>query len=93
MADYYHTNREYLYQALNVRMGVTFSEFINRHRINHAISLMKQSPELPANDVAQQSGYSSLASFYRNFKAFEGCSPKEFLKQQQRDTASLSEKN
>lgn len=93
LADYYHTNREYLYQALNVRMGVTFSEFINRHRINHAISLMKQSPELPANDVAQQSGYSSLASFYRNFKAFEGCSPKEFLKQQQRDTASLSEKN
>ena len=39
---------------------------------------MEQQPQLPAAVVASQSGFSSQSSFYRNFKLYKGCSPKDY---------------
>lgn len=69
------TNRDYIYQAINVRMGMSFSEYINRLRVNYATQLMKDTPEMSTNEVAFRSGFSSLASFYRNFKTYQNCPP------------------
>lgn len=68
IAKLLRTNRDYIYQAINVRMGMSFSEYINRLRVNYATQLMKDTPEMSTNEVAFRSGFSSLASFYRNFK-------------------------
>jgi AraC-like DNA-binding protein len=73
------TNRTYLYQAINVERGLSFSELVNRLRVEHAVQLMRRSPEALLDEVAVQSGFSSSASFYRNFRQFQGCSPREFL--------------
>ena len=73
------TNRTYLYQAINVERGLSFSELVNRLRIEHAVQLMRRSPEALLDEIAVQSGFSSSASFYRNFRQFQGCSPREFL--------------
>ena len=70
LAQMMHTNRTYIYQAVNQQMGISFNEFINRYRIAHAKRLMASDPTLSMNDVALHSGFASLSSFYRNMKKF-----------------------
>lgn len=70
LAQMMHTNRTYIYQAVNQQMGISFNEFINRYRIAHAKRLMTSDPTLSMNDVALHSGFASLSSFYRNMKKY-----------------------
>ncbi len=70
LARMMNTNRTYIYQAINQQMGITFNEFINRQRIAYAEQLMNDNPTLSANDVAIQSGFASISSFYRNLKKY-----------------------
>ena len=70
VAQMMHTNRTYIYQAVNQQMGISFNEFINRYRIAHAKRLMASDPTLSMNDVALHSGFASLSSFYRNMKKY-----------------------
>ena len=72
------SNRNYVYQVINVDMGMSFSEYVNRLRIEHAKQLMKFNPTLSFADIAIKSGFSSSVSFYRNFRLYVGCSPQEY---------------
>ena len=71
------SNRNYLYQAINRDMGMSFNEYVNRLRIDYAEQLMAQHPEKTLNEICDLSGFTSSTSFYRNFKQFRGVSPKE----------------
>lgn len=73
-----HTNRNYIYNAINKEMGLSFADFVNRHRIDYATKMMAEQPELQINEISLKSGYNSSSSFYRNFKFFMGCTPKEY---------------
>lgn len=70
------TNRLYVSQAINDHMGVSFSDYINHKRIEYAIQLMKEHPEMPIVEVSAQVGYTSDKSFFRNFKKITGRTPK-----------------
>ena len=39
---------------------------------------MKQNPAMLLGEVAVKSGFSSTVSFYRAFKKYIGCAPKEW---------------
>lgn len=78
VANLLHTNRTYVSRVLKEQIGTTFADFINHQRIDHACQLMEQQPQLPTAEVASQSGFSSQSSFYRNFKLYKGCSPKDY---------------
>ena len=73
------TNRLYVSTAINEEMGISFSDYINRKRVNHAIDLMRTNPHMTIYEIADRSGFSSDKSFYRNFKNITGKSPKEIL--------------
>lgn len=75
VANRLNTNRDYIYQAINVRMGLSFSEYINRLRIAYAIQLKEMNPDLLSSDIAFRSGFSSRASFYRNLKLYQNHPP------------------
>ena len=77
LSELLHTNRYYIQQAINTELGCSFSDLVNRLRIEHAVTLMKSNPSMPVVEVAERSGYHSLASFYRNFKLIQGCAPKD----------------
>lgn len=64
------TNRTYLLEALKQEAGQTFSEYVNRLRIDYARQLMKKHPEWDKAHIAELSGYSSRSSFYRNLKIY-----------------------
>jgi len=78
ISSIFHTNRDYIYHAINVEMGVSFSDFINQQRVEYAQQVMKEHPDKLLYEVATESGFSSNATFYRCFKQFTGCSPKEY---------------
>lgn len=72
------TNKTYIYNAINVDMQVSFSEFINRQRIEHAQELMRANDKVAMMDVLTDSGFTSEPSFYRNFKRFTGLTPHQW---------------
>ena len=65
-----NTNRTYLLQALSGQLGVTFTEYVNRRRIEHACRMLARQPGMRRLDVATACGYSSLVTFYRNYKKY-----------------------
>ena len=77
MATELCTNRLYVSTAINEEMGISFSDYINRKRVNYAILLMRTNPQMTIYEIADLSGFSSDKSFYRNFKNITGKSPKE----------------
>ena len=79
LAQMLNTNQKYVYIAFSKVLETKFSEYVNRQRIDHASHILKDNPNLKLKEVALMSGYTSSATFYRNFKQFLGCSPKEFL--------------
>lgn len=74
------TNRTYLTRAFREVYGESFSEHINRLRIEEAIRLMTESPQMPLHDIAARVGYNSPTSLYRNFVRIHGCAPSEYIK-------------
>ena len=64
------TNRTYISEAIRKAKGMTFYEFINDLRIQHAQKLMKENPEMAIYEIYTQSGYSNYPTFRRNFVRF-----------------------
>lgn len=77
LATRLHSNRNYIYHAINVEMGVSFSDYINGLRVDYAARLLEANPDLSINDVMIKSGFTSTSAFYRNFKKFKGITPTE----------------
>ena len=80
------SNRNYVYQAINVEMGMSFAEYVNRLRAEHAVRLMHENAEMPLSEVGMKSGFASSVSLYRYFKAIYGCSPKEYRERMNKKT-------
>ena len=75
LARLLNSNRNYIYNAINVEMGISFSDYINSQRIDYASQLLEANPKLSINDVMFKSGFTSTSAFYRNFKKFKGITP------------------
>ena len=72
------TNKTYVSAILNSLSGEKFTSMITRHRIEYAQRLMREHPDMFLDDVADESGFSSRATFFRNFKALTGMTPQEW---------------
>lgn len=55
----------------------SFYDYLNLRRIKAAENLLLD-PALPITEIALQSGFSSISTFNRVFKAFKKCTPTEF---------------
>lgn len=77
LAQQVGTCRTYLSTYLNQELGVSFSDYINRQRVEYAKELMSQSPNLTIAEVATSSGFASVASFVRNYKKYVGKAQRE----------------
>ncbi len=78
LAKRLNTNRNYIYQAINVGMGLSFTTYINQKRIEYAKHLIEENPKALLTEISLKSGFTSTSAFYRNFKTFIGCSPSKF---------------
>jgi AraC-like DNA-binding protein len=73
------TNTRYLSRAFNEGLGLSFSELINRQRIEAAKQRLIAEGEILT--IALDVGFGSKASFNRAFKTFAGCTPSEYRSQ------------
>jgi AraC-like DNA-binding protein len=78
LAKRLNTNRNYVYQAINVGMGLSFTTYINQKRIEYAKHLIEENPKALLTEISLKSGFTSTSAFYRNFKTFIGCSPSKY---------------
>ncbi|GIO14871.1 DNA-binding response regulator [Cohnella xylanilytica] len=73
----FHIHPVYLGQLFQKEIGESFTEHINKYRIEQAKRLLKTSA-LKVHDIARQVGYWETGYFYKQFKKFVGISPTEF---------------
>lgn len=75
LAQELYTNRTYLSGYINSRYHMSFREWVNSLRLEHAKHLLATQPELNITDVAQRAGFISLSNFTRLFTANVGTTP------------------
>lgn len=80
------TNRTYISSLINEEFACSFSDFVNRYRIEEAKRLLSDQLEQSntLEEIAEKSGFTSAGSLIRVFKQFEGITPGVYRNQQQK---------
>ncbi|MEG2163425.1 MAG: helix-turn-helix transcriptional regulator [Bacteroidales bacterium] len=73
------TNRAYVSKVIKEKYQCSFSDYINRKRIDFSMELMRLNPNLTQDKIAEKSGFVSAQSYSRTFKKIIGIPPKEWL--------------
>ena len=84
VADALNSNRTYISDCIKAERGMTFPQFVNAYRVEHAKQLLSNRPDIKISSVGPESGFSSDASFFRAFKSVTGMSPSEWRESGQR---------
>ena len=83
------TNVTYISSCINNLHGGTFNDFVNRYRVRYVQQWLLEHPDKKVTEAVEESGFSSEASFFRNFKTLTGQAPSEWLAaQKENGTAS-----
>lgn len=77
VADIFHYNSAYLGKTFKQQTGEFFNIYLHRVRIKNAKKLMKNR-RYKIYEISKLVGYSNSDYFYKNFRLYEGISPKEF---------------
>jgi len=80
VSELLHTNRTYISKHINTEFSCTFSDFVNRYRIEEAKRLLtsESSKGYSLNYISEKSGFGSMGSFMRVFRDFEGITPGQY---------------
>lgn len=73
------TNRTYLSRFFNQEKKMTFYDYVNNLRVEHAETLLRDT-DLTLTAIAEQSGFNSISTFRRVFAAKQKCTPSEYRK-------------
>lgn len=72
----YHPN--YISGLLHRELGKTFSQILLELRMERAVMLLKGT-DLPIEETAYMLGYSNSSNFYKAFREYYHCSPREYI--------------
>ncbi len=77
------TNMRYLSAVISLRFHTNYSSFVNKFRIEEAMSILTDSryQDLRIEDVSDMVGFANRQSFYTSFTRITGTTPKEYRKQ------------
>lgn len=76
-----HLNKYYISHIFKERIGISFPDFVNSLRIEHACGMLEKDSNI--TDVAFSSGFSSIRTFNRAFIKNMGMSPREYVRMKQ----------
>lgn len=82
MASQLKISERYLSQIINEYKNQNFSDYINFHRVQYSMELLKnpKNKDITVFSILFDSGFSSKTTFNAAFKKFAGCTPIEFKK-------------
>lgn len=72
------TNRTYVARVCKSKYNMTFTELMNRSRVNYAKALLLADEHRRIEDIAAESGFSSGSFFTRVFKLYVGVTPSQW---------------
>ena len=78
LAEEFHLSQSYVTRLIKQETGSSFSELLTRMRIDRAISLLVQSPDMKLVEIAERTGFASQHYFSRVFKEKIGFSPADY---------------
>lgn len=73
----YNIHPVYLGQLFHKEVGVSFTEYVNRYRIEKAKEQLRTTNQ-KIQEIARNAGYWEIAYFYKQFKKYVGVTPSEF---------------
>ena len=79
LGQQFHVNAIYLGQLFQKEVGVVFSEYLNRYRLEKAKELLKTT-HYRAGEIGKKVGYSDTTYFYKQFRKTVGTTPSEWRK-------------
>lgn len=79
LGQQFHVNAIYLGQLFQKEVGVVFSEYLNRYRLEKAKELLKTTHHR-AGEIGKKVGYSDTTYFYKQFRKTVGTTPSEWRK-------------
>jgi AraC-like DNA-binding protein len=84
LSEMLHTNRTYISKHINTEFSCTFSDFVNRYRVEEAKKLLSSDlyKIYSLNYISEQSGFGSMGSFMRVFRDLHGITPGQYRDQQ-----------
>jgi AraC-like DNA-binding protein len=85
-----HLNKFYISHIFNERLQISFTDFINSLRIEHACNLLERGSNI--TDVALSSGFSSVRTFNRVFVQNMEMTPRDYVKLKENGTPVLTKK-
>ena len=71
---------KYFSRMFKQRVGMSFTEFIHKKRVEKACELLAHS-DLSINEICEKAGFNDEQSFYRNFKKITDKTPGQYRKQ------------
>lgn len=80
--------RTYISNYINQTYAVSFSDYVNQMRVEHAKRLLLDTAHYKMIEIAERSGFTSEQSFYRNFKKQTGMKPSEWQSEQKHNTGA-----
>jgi len=84
-----NTNDKYVSQAINTYSNNNFNAFVNAYRINEARRLITEhGKNISIKELADRVGFSSLNTFYKNFKEITGLTPSLYMDMSEKNAAS-----
>ncbi|MBW8312103.1 MAG: helix-turn-helix domain-containing protein [Rhizobium sp.] len=83
LADRLPMSARDLSQTLNRHFRMSFFDYINRHRCEHAQRLLADRPAATVAEIQYECGFSSKSSFYAAFRKCTGMTPVEYRRRQQ----------
>lgn len=72
----FHYNADYFNRLILKRKNMTYSEYVQRLRLERAVSLLETDAGI--DDIVHEVGYQNKGYFYKIFKEAYGCTPAEY---------------
>ena len=77
ISEKYYINPSYMSQLFRKEIGVTFTDYVTKKRMEYAKELLRDETKKTV-DIAQKCGYNDYFYFIRSFKKYAGISPGQY---------------
>ncbi len=77
-----------LSRIINDKYGMNFNSFVNRYRVEEAISLLDAPGDFNLLNVSLQVGFNSYSVFYSSFRKHTGLTPRDYIRKKKKDISA-----
>jgi AraC-like DNA-binding protein len=79
LSEVLESNRTYVGEAFKRNTGMTFIEYLTKHRIDYIVARIKDDPKADIHELFNHVGYRQRSTAWRNFQKITGMTPTEFV--------------